>query len=284
MTNDQNTMILYCQGEKKRFIRRLANISSLLPVQMGHWQYFLGSSFVCKWRCSCKIRNIFKSQREFSTSRKCKGPVIWDTVNTIKASVGDYEFSWVYWLAHGFYHLAIDGLYVKWVLYFHHLAIRRPGANWSNICTIRRAEEGWLRGLIVKSRVIATWETMLPIATVSRFLSNTIFNPFSSKRYGEMYFGETKNFRAWWSGFRLFWASDARIIVQHPSRVDLEACIQRLWKNGCTSYWCMWFWWTSNNYRQRISRPFSLISRQRRDAKSGFDAQAIWVWLINSLI
>lgn len=163
----------------------------------GTLAVFLGVVFCVQMKMLLQNSNIFKSQREFSTSRKCNGPVIWDTVNTIKASVGDYAFSWVYWLAHGFYHLAIDGLYVKWVLYFHHLAIRRPGANWSNICTIRRAEEGWLGGLIVKSRVIATWETMLPIATVSRFLFNTIFNPFSSKRYGEMYFGETKKFRTW---------------------------------------------------------------------------------------
>ena len=34
----------------------------------------------------------------------------------------------------------------------------------------------------------------------------------------------------------------------------------------------------------RISRPFSLISRQRWDAKSGFHAQAIWVCSINSPI
>lgn len=69
MTNDQKTKTLYRQGETKRFIRPLA---SLLPVKCDIGSISWGRLYV-QMNLVLQNSDIFKPQREFSTSKKCNG-------------------------------------------------------------------------------------------------------------------------------------------------------------------------------------------------------------------
>lgn len=60
---------------------------------------------------------------------------------------------------------------------------------------LRGVEEDWLGGLIVKSRVVAIWETILPITRECVSVSIQYnFQPSLFQPCREMYFGETKIF------------------------------------------------------------------------------------------